>query len=155
MSLISMKFVLFTGIAVGGYYLIPKKAQWVWLLVASYVYYLSAGAGVAGFLLFSTAVSFLAALWMESLSKTNEKKTVIRKKKRRVLILALLFNFGMLGVLKYTNFAIENINLVFGLQIPGQNLILPLGISFYTFQSVGYVLDVYWERQEAEHNPFR
>ena len=46
MSLISMKFVLFTGIAVGGYYLIPKKAQWVWLLVASYVYYLSAGAGV-------------------------------------------------------------------------------------------------------------
>lgn len=155
MSLISMKFVLFTGIAVGGYYLIPKKAQWVWLLVASYVYYLSAGAGIAGFLLFSTAVSFLAALWMESLSKTNEKKTVIRKKKRRVLILALLFNFGMLGVLKYTNFAIENINLLFGLQIPGQNLILPLGISFYTFQSVGYVLDVYWERQDAEHNPFR
>ena len=80
MSLISMKFVLFTGIAVGGYYLIPKKAQWVWLLVASYVYYLSAGAGVAGFLLFSTAVSFLAALWMESLSKTNEKKTVIQKR---------------------------------------------------------------------------
>lgn len=73
MSLISMKFVLFTGIAVGGYYLIPKKAQWVWLLVASYVYYLSAGAGVAGFLLFSTAVSFLAALWMEACQKRMRK----------------------------------------------------------------------------------
>ena len=52
MSLISMKFVLFTGIAVGGYYLIPKKAQWVWLLVASYVYYLSAGQALLDFCCF-------------------------------------------------------------------------------------------------------
>lgn len=96
MSLISMKFVLFTGIAVGGYYLIPKKAQWVWLLVASYVYYLSAGAGVAGFLLFSTAVSSWQRCGWKACQKRMRKKTVIRKKKRRVLILALLFNLECL-----------------------------------------------------------
>ena len=61
----------------------------------------------------------------------------------------------MLAVLKYTNFAIENVNAIFHAGISFQKLILPLGISFYTFQSMGYIIDVYWGKYEAEKNPFR
>ena len=81
----------------------------------------------------------------------NEAKS----RKRRILIGCLLLNFGMLAVLKYTNFAIENVNAIFHAGISFQKLILPLGISFYTFQSMGYIIDVYWGKYEAEKNPFR
>lgn len=155
MSLTSMQFVLFTGAACAGYYLIPKKAQWVWLLVCSYVYYLAAGVQVVWFLLFSTATTYLAGILLSRLAESASEKAAIRKRKRRVLILALLLNFGMLAVLKYTNFVIENLNAVLGLGLREWNLLLPLGISFYTFQSAGYVLDVYWEKQKAEKNFFR
>lgn len=58
-------------------------------------------------------------------------------------------------MLKYTNFAIENVNAIFHTGISFQKLILPLGISFYTFQSMGYIIDVYWGKYEAEKNFFR
>jgi len=61
----------------------------------------------------------------------------------------------MLGIVKYTNFVLENINAIFHTDIPGLSLLLPLGISFYTFQSSGYLLDVYWKRTEAEKNIFK
>lgn len=72
--------------------------------------------------------------------------------RRTILILTLLLNFGTLAVLKYTNFAINNLNALPGVHLPEFKWILPFGISFYTFQSMGYLLDVYWKRQEAERN---
>ncbi len=62
------------------------------------------------------------------------------------LIIALVFNIGMLGVFKYTDFITSNINSLFGLNIPAANVVLPLGISFYTFQILTYVIDVYWDK---------
>ena len=61
----------------------------------------------------------------------------------------------MLAVLKYTNFAVENVNAIFHTDFSFQKWILPLGISFYTFQSMGYLLDVYWGKCKAEKNPLR
>ena len=71
------------------------------------------------------------------------------------MVLALLLDFGMLAVLKYTNFAISNVNTLFHADIRMVKFLLPLGISFYTFQSVGYILDVYWKRYEPEKNIFK
>ena len=62
---------------------------------------------------------------------------------------------GMLGAVKYTNFAIENLNALFHMNLRGMAILLPLGISFYTFQSSGYLLDVYWKRCEAEKHPLK
>ena len=148
MSLISMGFLMFVGIAVIGYYLIPRRFQWIWLLIFSYIYYASSGIKILFFLLFTTITTYGAGRLIEKVKKEKIKK-------RRVLVGCLLLNFGMLAVLKYTNFAIENVNAIFHTGISFQKLILPLGISFYTFQSMGYIIDVYWGKYEAEKNFFR
>lgn len=155
MSLISMEFLLFVFVAVFGYYLIPKKYQWIWLLVFSYLYYASHGIKIVFFLLFTTGTTYGTGLLLSKVNRQGLDKSVEKIKKKRLLIGCLLLNFGMLAVLKYTNFAIENINAVFNTGLSFQKLLLPLGISFYTFQSMGYILDVYWGKYEAEKNPFR
>lgn len=155
MSLISMEFLLFVGIAVTGYYLIPKKYQWIWLLVFSYIYYASSSVKIVFFLLFSTLSTYAAGRLLDKINKKGLDKKSAKISKRRVLIGCLLLNFGMLAVLKYTNFAIENVNALFHTGLTFQKLILPLGISFYTFQSMGYIIDVYWGKYDAERNPFR
>lgn len=155
MSLISMEFLLFVLVAAVGYYWIPGKYQWVWLLLFSYIYYVSGGWKVTCFLVFTTVTTWLSGLWLEKISCQEPDKKKSRHKKRQVLILTLLLNFGVLAVLKYTNFAISTVNAVFGTRQEALSLLLPLGISFYTFQSMGYILDVYWERTKAEHHLFR
>lgn len=148
MAFSSMKFLLFLLGAVCGYYLIPRRFQWIWLLVFSYIYYLASGGKLVVFLLFTTLTTYgLARL----IAGSGEDK----KGKRRILILGLLLNFGMLGVIKYTNLAVTSLNQIPGMELPFVHFLLPLGISFYTFQSMGYLMDVYWGRMEAEKNPFR
>lgn len=148
MSLISNMFILFVFISVLLYYLIPQKYRWCALLVCSYYYYFSSGVQYLFFILFSTIVTYIFAIFIE---RVDEDK----KRKRTFLILGLTLNFGCLGILKYTNFIVENINAIFNLKLSGINLLLPLGISFYTFQSSGYLLDVYWKRSFVENNIFK
>ena len=156
MSLISMEFLIFVFVTVLGYYLIPKRFQWIWLLVFSYIYYASSGIEYIIFIIYTTLVTFGTGLLLNCVENRHAgKKEIIRKKKRQVLLLALVLDFGMLAVLKYTNFAISNINALFHVGISLKNFLLPLGISFYTFQSAGYILDVYWKRCEPERNLFR
>lgn len=149
MSLVSNIFILFVALSVFVYYIVPKRCQWPVLLAASYVYYLTAGAEYLFFILFSTAVTYGSGRLIEKYMETD------RKAAKRILIAGLVLNFAMLGGVKYTNFIVENINALFQTDIPGIGILLPLGISFYTFQSSGYLLDVYWKRTEAEKNPFR
>ncbi|HUM84597.1 MAG TPA: MBOAT family O-acyltransferase [Lachnospiraceae bacterium] len=142
MSFVSVHFLIFTAICVAGYFIIPKKWQWIWLLLFSYLYYMAAGVRFLFFILFSTVVTYIGGLWAE-------------KGYRSVVPLALVLDFGMLAAVKYTNFMVGNINGLFGTNLREFSLILPLGISFYTFQSAGYLLDVLWKRCKAERNPFR
>ncbi|MCD8015839.1 MAG: MBOAT family protein [Lachnospiraceae bacterium] len=151
MSLVSNSFLILAGASLIVYYLAPAKIRWVVLLVSSYIYYIMSGAKLTGFILFSTLVTFTAARLIAYL---YEKNTGSRWP-RRILILALLLNLGMLGYLKYTGFLLENLNALFHMNLRGADLVLPLGISFFTFQSTGYLLDVYWKRVEAEKNPLR
>lgn len=155
MSLISMEFLIFVGIAVIGYYLIPKRFQWIWLLIFSYIYYASSGIKILFFLLYTTITTYGTGRLLDRVNHKELPRNEAKSRKRRILIGCLLLNFGMLAVLKYTNFAIENVSAIFHAGISFQKLILPLGISFYTFQSMGYIIDVYWGKYEAEKNPFR
>ena len=147
MGLNSFLFVLFVVISLFIYYVIPKKLQWIWLLVISYVYYITNSRGLVVFIASTTLTTWYAGLTLE---KTEENK-----KRRLIVALTLLFNFGILAVLKYTNFLIVNINDLFHTSILQFSWALPLGISFYTFQSMGYLLDICWKRTAAEKNLFR
>ena len=150
MSLVSNLFLLFVAAAVIVYYLVPARWQWLVLLGFSYIYYIAGGIKYVGFLLFSTLVTWMIALLIE-----KEETAGKHKRARKFVILGLILNFGMLGLIKYTNFAVENLNALFHMNLRGMEILLPLGISFYTFQSSGYILDVYWKRCKAEHNPLK
>ena len=173
----SYEFLAFLAIVLALYYILPKKTQWAVLLAASYAFYALSGIEYLAFIAVTTITSFAAASLMgrvsdgekrylegrgEELSKEEKKAYKAKKKKRRFLILclALALNFGILAVLKYTAFAVVNVNSLlhtFGaettLTVP--SLILPLGISFYTFQTMGYLIDVYWAKAEAQKNIFK
>ena len=176
MSIISLSYFLFVFAAVTIYYVIPKTIQWKWLLVVSYVFYLMAGIKYVGYLLFTTISTFLCGRWIGNLdsryaqevgasdqAKTSQQRKEIKarftKKKRRVLALAMVVNFGVLGVVKYANFVIDNLNSLLSLFGIGKlshfHLILPLGISFYIFQSMGYLMDVYRGKVKPDKSIFR
>ncbi len=173
----SYEFLAFLAAVFLLYYILPRKTQWVTLLAASYVFYALAGVEYLAFIAFTTVSSFAATRLMgrvsareteylagegAGLSKDERKEYKAKAKKRRFLILcfALLLNFGILAVLKYTAFAVVNINSwlhVFGAetQLTIPSLLLPLGISFYTFQTMGYLIDVYRAKAEPEKNIFK
>lgn len=177
MSFTSFKFLLFLVITVILYYIVPKKHQWKVLLAASYIFYFFCGKWYLPYIMLTTATSYFAAVAMKKnlegeknyidahrdrMSKDDRKayKADEKKKRRIILISALILNFGILGVLKYTGFMISNINSVIHIFSPDTSLgipslILPLGISFYTFQTMGYLIDVYREKTCAEGNIFR
>ena len=132
MSFTSFSFGLLVAACVLLYYAVPLRHRWLVLLAASWLYYAAAGPSLMIFLLFSTVTTFLGASWAEKGSRAG-------------IAVPLILDFGMLAVLKYSNFAILIANRIPGVSIPMLKLLLPLGISFYTFQSAGYLLDVYWK----------
>jgi len=177
MSFISMEFALFVAIVLTVFYLVPKKWQWIVLLVASYIFYAMNGVGNLAYIVITTLSAYVCAYLIERAAKGQEKylqdnkdvlskdekkayKASVKKKQRRYLVAGLLINFGILAFLKYGNVPIAYFNyyrlLLFGSTdlIPPITL-LPLGISFYIFQSMGYLIDIYFGRYEREHNPFR
>jgi D-alanyl-lipoteichoic acid acyltransferase DltB (MBOAT superfamily) len=170
----SFEFLLFAATLLVLYYIVPKKAQWVLLLLASYIFYGFAGLKYLAFIVSTTAVSYFTAFFMgrmeerekqyidanrDNMSKDERKEYRARAKKRRacVLLAGLIAGFGILAVIKYSAFAVININSllhIFGartLAVP--NLLLPLGISFYTFMSMSYIIDVYRGKTAPEKNP--
>ena len=151
MSLVSNLFLIFVLLAVCAYYLAPAKVKWLVLLVFSYAYYTAGGIRYLFFILYSTVVIYCFALWIDHLQKKEADKKIIC----RVLVAGLLCNLGMLAVVKYSNVFVGTVNLLTKQNLPGLPILFPLGISFYTFQSTGYLVDVYWKKAEAEHNPLK
>lgn len=174
MSFTSYIFIGFLILLFLVYYLIPKKFQWILLLGASYIFYAFAGLNCLIYIAVTTVATYVSTrligknykeqssyLKANKAGMTSEEKKAYKKgmeKKRNVwLALGLTILLGMLVVIKYTNFAVMSINSIgalFGnekvLDLP--NLILPLGISFYVFQSAGYVIDVWRKKYPAEEN---
>jgi alginate O-acetyltransferase complex protein AlgI len=162
----SVNFVLFVAVVLLMYYIVPKKWQWIMLLCANVCFYLQAGIRGAVFMLATIISTYICGrmiakagerqkLAMDKLKEimSKEQKKAYKAKTKRVqkfwMTGCLLFNFGILAVLKYTNFFISFTSL------KPVDFILPMGISFYTFQSMGYIIDVYRGVAEAEKNIFR
>ncbi|NLP36980.1 MAG: MBOAT family protein [Firmicutes bacterium] len=147
MSLTSPLFFLFLVFTLLIYFTLPRRYQWFVLLAASYLFYATGGIKLTFCLLLTTITTFFAGLLLTRLEKKNHKKLV--------LALVLLFNFGLLAFLKYYNFAAAGLNIFLanaGYTLPTFSLLLPLGISFYTFQSAGYLIDLYRGKYRAETN---
>lgn len=171
----STNFLFFVFVCFCLYYLLPKRFQWCLLLVASYGFYFSAGRFYPIFLFVITCLTYTTALLIEQ-SKKREKqylkenaqhftdrekkkgfKNEVQKKRRNIVCFGFLSCLFILGIFKYTDFVIENINTCLqafqsNKELPYFDLLLPMGISFYTFQAIGYLLDVYWGKIEAQKN---
>ncbi|MFZ2540130.1 MAG: MBOAT family O-acyltransferase [Oscillospiraceae bacterium] len=162
LNIISLYFIAFFIILSVVYYCIPKKFQWLLLLTGSLVFYLSSDIKFFVFLLMSITTTFFAAKIIHKLNKkitinenSNCKKFV--RQKRLVMIGTLLLNVGTLAFLKFFNyFTIMTSKLFsilgFDFNIEMFNLILPLGISFYTLQVIGYCIDVYRGKYKPQNN---
>lgn len=118
------------------YYAVPKKYKNYLLLFFSIVFYAWGGLLYLPLLLISISINYLFGITIESYKDNKNKK-------RKVLIGSIIFNILYLGVFKYTNFIMDNINILLNTKINIPTIPLPIGISFYTFQAMSYVIDVY------------
>ena len=177
MDFISASFIALVIILAVFYFIVPDRCKWVVLLLGSYVFYAFSGIKLLAFLIFTTGVTFIGGLFLGKINRehtqhleeykgklTREEKKSLKSraiaKKKRVVACVVIVNLGILIFLKYFNFIAENINAVFGRigvgrSIPMLTLLLPLGISFYTLQSIGYIVDLYRGKYQPDENFFR
>lgn len=148
----STQFLIFFPIVVLVYLIIPKRVRYIWLLAASYYFYMCWNKKYIVLILFSTIVTYAAGLLIEKAESVKVKKWIIAG--------GFTLNLGVLFFFKYFDFALLNLNRVLSiLHIEAVddpfNFLLPVGISFYTFQALGYMIDVYRGDCKAIRNPFK
>lgn len=124
------------------YFVAPKRFKNYVLLIFSLFFYFFGEQWYILLLLLSCLINYCCAIGIE---KSNQK---------RYFIVGLIFNIGLLFYFKYMNFFLENISALFSFQIPTLSIVLPLGISFFTFQNISYLVDVYKKEIEREKNFF-
>jgi len=147
MSFNSLHFVIFLPIVILLYFIVPHKFRWLVLLIASYYAYMSWNPWLIFLILATTVVSYFSALLMPKVKKTATKKFL--------LVITIVVCLGILIFFKYFNFLLKStidfLNLFsMNLHSVSLDIILPIGISFYTFQTLSYVIDVYKEKFEPE-----
>ena len=121
---------LFLPMVLGGYYLLPKReAKNLWLIASSLLFYAFSGLWYVLLLLFSVFCNYLAGLFVSG--------------RKGVLYVAVAVNLGVLGVFKYLTFLVRTVDQLPGVAIVVPSIVLPVGISFFTFQGLSYVIDVY------------
>ena len=149
MNFNSLIFLIFLLVVVVLYWIIPHKYRYILLLIASYIFYMCWNVKLILLIAFTTLLTYLTGLLIE---KTNNKKL-----KKIYLIITLICCLGLLMFFKYFNFLYNSIiNFINLFKVNASNhtfdIILPVGISFYTFQTLSYVIDVYKGRCVAERN---
>lgn len=161
---------LFMTVVLLVYALVPKKGRWIVLLAASWLFYFISSRLIGLFLPLTILSVYLCGLWisrqnalfgarkqgLEKEEKQKLKKTFARRKKG-IVALAVLFNLAALAALKYLGFFTQNLNalfsaLHFGFSLPLVRIMMPLGISYYTLQAIGYIVDVYRGKYAADRN---
>jgi alginate O-acetyltransferase complex protein AlgI len=143
----SLEFLIFFPIVIMLYYALPFRFRWAMLLVASYVFYMWWKVEYAVLILVSTLIDYFAALALE--------KTSDETKRKLLLALSLTSNLGILLFFKYFNFVNTNLGSLaevfgFSYQPSPVDILLPVGISFYTFQTMSYTIDVFKGNKKAE-----
>ena len=175
MSFLSGAFLVFLAIGLILYYCCPKRVQWLVLLGLSLVFYCWGGVTQVAYVLFTSATVWAGARALEQMesglkAELKEKKALLsaeekkalkaktKRKKQGVFWAVLLANLGILAVIKYYNFTAEYLLRLTGRGTAGfqaVSFLVPLGISFYTFQAAAYLIDVYNGKYAAERNPAR
>lgn len=151
----SLHFLLFFPVVTLIYFVLPQRTRWVWLLAASYYFYMSWNPRYALLIAFSTMITYASGLLMAWEEKCNRPHKVNRKK--IWVALSFLINIAILTFFKYFDFLINSLNgimQILGMRIlnPGFDILLPVGISFYTFQALSYTVDVYRNEIPVEKN---
>ncbi len=174
MVLNSLNFLLFLGLVILVYYIVPKKFQWAILLIASYGFYLSSGIKHVIYIIFTTLFTYASGLYMQSLrdkqqqkiealgeeatkEQKRELKKEVQKKVHTVQVITVLVNLGVLAAVKCLNLVIGGLNDAFALfkwdaSMPFVNIIVPLGLSYYTFNCIGYLIDIGRGKHAAERH---
>lgn len=154
----SIDFLFFFPIVTILFFVIPKKLKSFWLLLASYYFYMSWNPKYALLIAASTLATYASGLFLDKINTSNtfdDKKKSSYKK--GIVAASLIFNLGILVIFKYANFILTNFYALMnaaGFEIANRSLdlLLPVGISFYTFQALSYTLDVYRGNIKAERN---
>lgn len=118
------------------YFIVPRKAKNIVLLIFSLFFYAWGEPVYILLMMFSICMDFFLGLWLERVRQNRERA-------KKVLVLAVVLNVALLAFFKYADFFVDNLNAVTGLAIPSLNIPLPIGISFYTFQAMSYLIDLY------------
>lgn len=158
----SYNFMFFFPIVVIIYFIIPKRVRYLWLLFASYYFYMGWNPKYAVLIALSTIITYISGILLDYLAEIHETKITENITKARKIIVAGSFitNLGILFFFKYFDFVLANINsflFKFGFSIIEKpfDVVLPVGISFYTFQALSYTVDVYRKDVKAEKNILR
>ena len=148
----SYHFLLFFPVVTLLYFILPKRVRWLWLLAASYYFYMCWNASYALLIALSTVVTYACALGAQRYTSKGVRKGI--------MLAGLGVNLAILCFFKYFNFFGDTVNRVLGaaglaVHVPHVDVLLPVGISFYTFQALGYMIDVYRGTVKAERNLLR
>lgn len=175
MTYTSLNYLLFVAACLLVYGICPKKFRWGVLLCASLGFYAIVCLKYISFILLTGFTTYGGGIWLgRYITKSDafvksqkgkwskEEKSAYKDKatsnKKLIVTAILLLNFGILAFLKYYNFFADSLNVIlkhFGGTLPKLGLFLPLGISFYTFQSMGYIIDIYRKKVTPERNPLK
>lgn len=156
MSFNSVHFFIFFPLVTLVHFTLPRKLRWIWLLFSSYYFYMSWNPKYALLLAFSTIITYLSGLLIDSSNSIKDKKNS-KQLKSFWLILSFIINLGILFLFKYFNFLsgiLAKLGEIIGITItpPVFDILLPVGISFYTFQALSYTVDVYRGHIPCEKN---
>ena len=144
----SIEFLFyFLPVTLAGYFLLKRwrGASNIFLAVMSLGFYAFGAPKFFLIMMASIAMNWLFGLWVDRVRED-------RKKAKLALTLMVIFNLGLLGIYKYLMFLMNSLNLWFGLRLPVPQITLPIGISFFTFQAMSYVIDVYRGKGQVQKN---
>lgn len=153
----SYEFLVFFPIVTLVYFIVPIKIRYVWLLAASYYFYMGWNAKYALLILTSTVITYISGILLAAVKSEWKYGKALKKS---IVAICFISNLSILFFYKYFDFAIENLNIVLSkfhveLLNPEFDVLLPVGISFYTFQALSYTMDVYRGDIYAEKNPLK
>lgn len=156
----SLQFLIFFPLVVLIYFVIPDKIKYIWLLIVSYFFYMCWNAKYIFLILFSTLVTYTCGILIEKAKQSDLEDIYKVKCKKIIVLIGLVLNIMVLFYFKYFNFALNILTRFFRLihielNNPSFDIILPVGISFYIFQALGYIVDVYRDEIYAEKNFFQ
>ena len=138
----SLEFLLFFIIVTALFFILPHKFRWLHLLLASCYFYMAFVPIYILILAGTIVIDYYAGILIENAPQSRKKS---------FLLLSLIANIGVLAVFKYFNFFVDNINLISSsFKLPYLSILLPIGLSFHTFQAMSYTIEVYRGNQKAE-----